>query len=234
MLNVRSVLRPAVWATLLAGFTPPAGAHGQTINTLGGSVLCLDPASVEVTVQDLQRPHPAAVRAALLQDLTRTLRADLTRSRVPTKSRPSCQGDAAYTQLAVEVRYLNPRNYVGFGDPAYSFSLYARVMDLRTDPITYRFVSGYDDIHSEGRTHQPFEGALRTWGAEEVRDVAVAWHTTNPLGAAVGTAGGLTLLLDRSPLMALAVGVVGGTALMLLGLLVWRRARPRPVNGRSS
>ena len=228
-----SCLRALLAGALLAAGPPTARAHNQTVNTLGGSVLCLDPGSVQLSVQNVLRPHPEAVRAALLEDLTRALHADLTRSHVPFEPRASCRNQSAYAQLLVEVRYLDPQNYVGFGDPAYSYSVYVRVLDLRTPPSIDRFVAGYDDIHSEGRSHRPFEGVLRSWGAEEIRDLAVAWHTTNPLGARLGSVGGLTLLLDRSPLVALSLGVAGGTALLLLGLLVRRRARPLGLKRRS-
>lgn len=207
----------------LVGF---AGAHGEQGSDLRGTTLCMDLASVGVTFEDLSPGRAAQARRAVLPTLRRELPASLERAGVRHEVRPSCAGRDGLTRLQVNVRYLDPRHYVGFGDPAYSYEVGMRV----SNPESARsgvagvvgarrgFSSGWADIHSESRTGRPFEEIVVGWGEEQMRDLIVAWRRDNPTPA--------ERVARLGPLVPGLLGLVVGTVLTGLGWWVLRRPRP--------
>lgn len=206
-----------------------AGAHGQQLSDLRGVTLCLDPASVQVTFEEMAPARAARARGEIESALTQSLGSALKAAWVRHEVRASCEGRPGLTRLQADVRYLNPRNYVGFGDPAYSFQVILIVGDLAALQGTAQsagaargFEVDWADIHSESRTGQPFEPVVLGWGEEQVRDLVVAWRRDNPsLAERITWQGPLTLGL-------LGLGV--GTLLTGAGLWAARRRRgdPRP------
>ncbi|WP_102124862.1 hypothetical protein [Deinococcus planocerae] len=203
-----------------------AGAHGEQLSDLRGTTLCLDPASVGVTFEELAPARAARARQEILPVLQRELPASLSRAGVRHEVRPSCAGRDGLTRLEVGVRFLDPRHYLGFGDPAYSYDVGIRVSNPASAGASMAgvvgarrgFSSGWADIHSESRTGRPFEEAVVGWGEEQMRDLIAAWRRDNPSPAErVARLGPLALGL---------LGLLVGTALTGLGW--WVRRRPRP------
>lgn len=169
-----------------------AGAHGESGAVhLRGAVLCLDPTSVQVRfvgVAAARQRQAGSLRPALNTALRQTLQA----GRVRHQARASCRQHPAFTRVVVEVRYLNPRNYAGFGDPAYSYVLNVHVGVPNVSaghalpgvgsapPRNIYFASSWNDIHSEARTGQRVEAALTALGREQAGDLVRAWRQANP------------------------------------------------------
>jgi len=161
-----------------------ASAHGEGAEIqLRGAVLCLDASSVAVKfvgVSAARQRKASPLRPALHAALVGALR----KGRVRHELRASCRQRPAPTRLVVEVRYLDPKNYVGFGDPAYSYVMGLRVGlagvgggPLGNSPF---FTSSWNDIHSEARTGKSFETALRALGQVQAQDLVRAWQQANP------------------------------------------------------
>lgn len=161
-----------------------ASAHGEGAGTrLRGAVLCLDASSVAVKFVGV----PAARQrqaSRLRPDLHAALLGALRAGRVRHEVRASCRQRPAPTRLVVEIRYLDPQHYAGFGDPAYSYVMGLRVgllgvgaRPLGTSPF---FTSSWNDIHSEARSRQTFETALRALGRVQAQDLVRAWRQANP------------------------------------------------------
>ncbi|MBB5233528.1 hypothetical protein [Deinococcus budaensis] len=159
-----------------------AAAHGESAGVqLRGAVLCLDPSSAAVTfvgVPAARQRQASRLRPALYAALLGALR----EGRVRHEVRASCRQHRGATRLSVEVRYLDSRTYIGFGDPAYSY-----VMGLRVGlagggggAASPAFASSWNDIHSERRTGQAFEAALGALGRVQARDLTRAWRQANP------------------------------------------------------
>lgn len=215
-----------------AAFLGSAGAHGELLSDLRGLTLCLDPAAVRVTFEELPPGRAAQARPAIFPVLQRALPAALERAGVRHEVRPSCEGRDGLTRLQVKIRYLDPRAYIGFGDPAYSYDVAMRVTNPESAGASVAgvvgarrgFSSGWADIHSESRTGRPFEEVVVGWGEEQVRDLVVAWRRDNPTSAErVARLGPLALGL---------LGLLVGTLLTGLAWWVRRRGRPRTA-GRS-
>lgn len=161
-------------------------AHGESpVVNLRGAVLCLDPASVQLRFEDTPAARQEPVRV-VKDTLSRSLTAGLRAGRVRHEVRASCLGHVAPVRILAEVRYLNPRNYVGFGDPAYSYTLTVRVGSPGGFPASgvlapvIQFASSLSDIHSEARTGKSVANLLTGLGQVQVQDLVRAWQKDNP------------------------------------------------------
>lgn len=164
-----------------------ACAHGESEQVnLRGAALCLDAASVQVRYEGVP---PARQRQAsgLEPALHTVVRQVLQAGRVRHQTRGSCRQHPAYTRVVVEVRYLDPKNYVGFGDPAYAYVLNLHVGLPNVLPVVgggtatnLYFASSWNDIHSEKRTGKSVESALTALGRVQAGDLVRAWLQANP------------------------------------------------------
>lgn len=174
----RWVLAAGLLGSALAGSW--AAAHGEGAGVqLRGAVLCVDPSSAAVKfvgVPAARQRQAARLRPALHAALLGALRA----GRVRHEVRASCGQHRGVTRLQVEVRYLDPETYVGFGDPAYSYVMGLRVGLTGVGAASPSFSSSWNDIHSEARTGRTFEAALGTLGRVQAQDLVRAWRQVNP------------------------------------------------------
>ncbi|GGK43934.1 hypothetical protein GCM10008955_42090 [Deinococcus malanensis] len=162
-------------------------AHGAGSGAdLRGARLCLDSSSVQLRFHDIPAARQHKART-LKNTLHTTLTSALKHAGVPYETRTACQKNLAYTQLLTDVRYLNPKNYQGFGDPAYSYSLRVTVGSSAVTAAAQRgartkihYASVLNDIHSEARTKQSFEQFLGALGREQSRHLVLAWRKHNP------------------------------------------------------
>ncbi|MEW6422043.1 MAG: hypothetical protein AB1511_10000 [Deinococcota bacterium] len=162
-------------------------AHGKAAAVnLRGAVLCLDSTSVQLRFEGLSAAQQRPL-AALRDTLNRVLVQAFQAAHVRYETRASCQKSPAFTRVLVEVRYLNPKTYVGFGDPAYAYTLRlevgtagATVGAVSSKNAAIQFASAWSDIHSEGSTKKSLAETLTALGQEQARDLAHAWQHGNP------------------------------------------------------
>lgn len=162
-------------------------AHGESpVVNLRGAVLCLDPTSVRLNIEDTPAARRGPVQA-VGQAVRRALVTSLKAGGVRYETRASCRGSPASTLVLIDVRYLNPKNYVGFGDPAYSYTLSLQVGPGPGRPAAatgkntaVQFASSWSDIHSEARTKQSVATMLTALGKTQAQDLMRAWRKDNP------------------------------------------------------
>ncbi|GHF55339.1 hypothetical protein HNQ07_003376 [Deinococcus metalli] len=164
-------------AALLAGH---AGGHGENVPPeLGGVTLCVASGGVQVTLEALTDARQQGALAGLAEDLRQEMTARLERQGVRVARPRWCWGRDGILTVAVNVRYLNPATYRGFGDPAYSYGVQLAVQ-RRWQRSPPRFDAGYTDIHSESRSGRPVRGVVAARAAELTDDLAQAWVKANP------------------------------------------------------
>lgn len=158
-------------------------AHGEsTPPDLRQTRLCLDASSVRVHFESMTGAAVRAVKPRLERQLRAALIGELQREGVVRVAAKNCRERDAHLQLTASVRYLDPKQYKGFGDPAYSYGVDLTVSRLKTGggQSTPRFAAGTSDIHSEGNTRKKFEAVVTAWGAELAADLSAAWRKANP------------------------------------------------------
>lgn len=184
-MNVLLAARPLALTAGVLGSC--ALAHGESpVVNLRGAVLCLDPTSVRLNVEDTPAARQAPIRA-VSRTIHRALVTALKAGGVRYAARASCRGSPASTLVLIDVRYLNPKNYVGFGDPAYSYTLSLQVGPGPERPApaaakntAIQFASSWSDIHSEARTKQSVATMLAALGKTQAQDLVRAWRKDNP------------------------------------------------------
>ena len=166
-----------------------AAAHGDFAIHLARQTLCVAPASVVLNFEGVDEARQAAARETLLRTLGAELRGVLAAANVGVEERASCADADAFVLLVAGVRYLDPRSYIGFGEEAYSYDLSLRVGALESGAAAetpelrdLRFAASAGDIHSEGETGEPFEGALEAQAVPLFKSLAAAWWEDNPPG----------------------------------------------------
>ncbi|THF86288.1 hypothetical protein E7T09_13900 [Deinococcus sp. KSM4-11] len=171
----------AVWAVLLAALLAGhAGGHGENVPPeLGGVTLCVASGVASVTRQDLNGTAQQNALVGLEGELRQVMTARLERRGVRLARPWWCWGQDGVVTVAVNVRYLDPATYRGFGDPAYSYGV-GLVVQRRWQRGTQRFTAGYTDIHSEARTGRPVRSVVLDRMAELSDDLARAWINANP------------------------------------------------------
>lgn len=184
-MNARPAARPLALTAGLLGSC--ALAHGESpVVNLKGAVLCLDPTSVRLSFEDTPAARLGPIRG-IGQTVNRVMVNTLKAAGVPYQVQSSCRKSPAFTLILVNVRYLNPRNYVGFGDPAYSYTLSLQVGPAEGSPAAatakntaIQFASSWSDIHSEARTGKPVAKMLAVLGQTQAQDLVRAWKKDNP------------------------------------------------------
>ncbi len=153
---------------------------------LRGAVLCLEPGSVRLNFGDTPAARRGPIRG-VGQTIQRALVTSFRAGGVRYETRASCGASPASTLVLIDVRYLNPKNYVGFGDPAYSYTLSLQVGPGQERPAAatakntaIQFVSSWSDIHSEARTGKTVTTMLAALGRTQAQDLVRAWRKDNP------------------------------------------------------
>lgn len=180
----RAPRRLALIAALLGA---GALAHGESpVVNLRGARPCLDSTSVRLSLSGTPAARRGPIRKVGL-GLGGLVSAALRAGGVPHETRASCRDSAAYTLVMLDVRYLDPRQYVGFGNPAYSYLLSLQVGPGAGRPVpaaarttAIQFSSVWSDIHSESRTGQPVARMLSALGRTQAQDLVRAWRGDNP------------------------------------------------------
>ena len=203
----------ALWASL-------AYAHEDQEFHLAGATFCVDPASVQVELELPNRARAESAQTILERNLTQMLTATLERSGVTFEIQDSCAQATDYTLLVANVRYLDPKNYVGFGKQAHSYALFLQVggytsavsVELTQQLPSNRYTAYLSEIYAEGDEGRPFEPFVVDEGVKVVQALTAYWWEDNP----------------RRSLQALLLPPLVGTFLALLsGVAIWWALRRR-------
>lgn len=199
--------------TLLFWWSPTYAHENQAFH-LGGTTFCVDPASVQVALELPSRTRTAAAKTILERDLAQMLRTTLARSGVAFEVRERCAGARDYTLLVAEVRYLDPKSYVGFGKQAHTYTLLLQVGGYAAAPSvaltqqlpSNRYNAWLSEIYAEGDEGRPFEPFVVGEGRKLAQGLTAYWWEDNP---------------RRSLRAALLPPLLGSTLALVSGATVW-------------
>ena len=223
------VKRTAVLCRLLvtlAWWSSPAYAHEDQEFHLAGASFCVDPASVQVALELPSRERTASAQKVLRRDLLKMLETTLDRGGVAYEVKERCTDARDYTLLVADVRYLDPRNYIGFGERAHNYSLFLQVGGYADAPSaqlleqlpTANYSAYLSEIYAEGDEGKPFEPFVVSEGSRLVQGMTAYWWEDNP------RRGLRSMLLP--PLL-------GSTLALLSGVSAWWALRRRGAGKRS-
>ncbi len=207
-------------AALVTGFGALAGscgAHGLVKTSLGGTVLCLDPASIHSHI-DAGDPASDAKRSeAIAQRLARSIRGTLARYHVPFRSKASCEGSDAYvyTLFVADWAHREARPVLDFAaslqvgrwPPPATGKATARLEGSRFDAFQANLLFPSDFT-------TPYYQVLPTANEEMARQLALAW-----LNDAEG------VRASREKRWLIGLGVALEALVVLAGVRVWWRRR---------
>lgn len=142
------------------------------------------------------------------------LKAALDRSGVAYEVKERCTDARDYMLLVADVRYLDPKTYIGFGKQAHNYNLSLQVggftAERSPDRVQPLLTNNYDaylsDIYAEGDEGKPFEPFVVGEGTKLVRGMTAYWWEDNPRRNL------------RSPLL---LPLLGGMLALLSGVSVW-------------
>lgn len=215
----RLLIALACWSSL-------AYAHEEQEFHLAGASFCVDPASVQVALDLPSRERTASAQKVLERDLLELLETTLDRAGVAFDVRDRCAGARDYTLLVADVRYLDPKSYIGFGKGAHTYSLFLQIGGY-TEALSARLLeqlpttnySAYlSEIYAEGDEGRPFEPFLVSEGSRLVQGLTAYWWEDNP---------------RRSLRVTLLPPLLGGALALLSGASAWWALRRRGAGKRS-
>lgn len=207
----------ATW--VIAEWTVLASAHEDQAFHLAGMRFCIDPKSVHVALEVPDAARLQASEQLLREELLATLTATLQRSQVAYEALDSCERSEHYLLLVADVRYLDPKVYLGFGDQSYNYNLVLQVGDFvdegsarELQPLPNGKYDAYlGEIYAETES-RPFEPFVVRQGAQLVNDLGAYWWEDNP---------------PRTSRLALLPPLLGSVLALLSAAAVWWRLRRR-------
>jgi hypothetical protein len=177
---LRRVLLICIFGTL-----PFTSAHNVTYAALPGVKLCVDPRSVQVTVN--VPDAPAGVVETIKSKLEASLRTTLKNYQVPFDEKKECQSDDGFILSGFHIGWLDdgqsPPAFVVVlatqvgKTPAENQSLGAAVV---LENLTFDYA--YTGILLESDLTRSFEEELPTFNEDTFKDLSTAWWEGNPNG----------------------------------------------------
>ncbi len=164
---------------------PLTSAHNVTYAALPGVRLCVDPRSVQVTVNV---PHvPEGVVEKIKGKLERSLRTTLTNYQVPFDEKKECKSEDGFILSGFHIGWLDD----GQNPPAYVVVLATQVgkspepeQGLGAAVVlgNLTFDYAYTGLLLESDLTKPFEEELPVFNEDTFKDLATAWWEGNPNG----------------------------------------------------
>lgn len=164
---------------------PLSSAHNVTYAALPGVKLCVDPRSVQVTVNVPNAPEN--VVETIKAKLERSLRTTLTNYQVQFDEKKNCKSEDGFILSGFHIGWLDD----GQNPPAYVVVLATQVgktpeanQDLGAAVIleNLTFDYAYTGLLLESDLSKPFEEELPTFNEDTFIDLATAWWEGNPNG----------------------------------------------------
>lgn len=203
-----------------------AVAHENQEFHLADTRFCVDPASIQIVLDLPSLERTASAQKALKRDLSKMLEATLSRTQVSYRVLDRCTGARDYTLLVADVRYLDPKTYIGFGTQAYNYNLFLQVGSYDdtasvqpTQLLTDRYNAFSSEIYAEGSQNRPFEQFVVGEGSKLVQELAAYWWEDNP---------------RRSFWITLLPPLLGTVLALLIGVSVWGALRRRDASKRNA
>lgn len=224
--RVNRTAGPLGFLVVIALWLGTVSAHEDQQFHLADATFCVDPASVQV-VLDLPSPErTASAQKVLKPDLMKMLTATLDRSQVAYEVKERCTDARDYILLVADVRYLDPRNYSGFGEGAHNYNLFLQIggytdapsVQLLEQLSTNNYSAYLGEIYAEGDEGKPFEPLVVSEGSRLVQGLTAYWWQDNP---------------RRSLRAALLPPLSGGTLALLSGASVWWALRRKGAGKRN-
>lgn len=184
--RARHYIRAARLAAIFLALTCSlnAAAHEDQAFHLAGARFCIDPASVQVTLELPNLERITSTRQLLAADLGKLLEATLKRAGVDYSVQGRCARARDYIVLAADVRYLDPETYRGFGKDAYSYTLVLQVGCYAATSAQQlpesRYTAFLSDIYAQGYNGRPFEPFVAGEGEKLVQGLTAYWWEDNP------------------------------------------------------
>lgn len=213
-----SLLKMAL-AAGLGVLTGLAGAHGLIKTDLGGTVLCLDPASVQAHIHSsdpaLDATRTRAIERRLAGSIPRTLAA----YHVPYRTETSCQGSDAYVYTLFVADWANDE-----ARPVLNFAASLQVGRWQAPPPVKpsvllkgnRFDAFQANLLLPSDLATPYYQALPKANEDMARQLALAW--LNDAAAAKAT---------HEKRLLITLGVILETLIIAAGVRLWWRRRVR-------
>jgi hypothetical protein len=201
----------------LSCLMPIVLAHNVNYAALPGVKLCVDPRSIQVTVNVPNAP--ADVVETIKAKLQRSLHTTLTNYQVPFDEKEHCKSDDGFVLSGFHVGWLddgqNPPSYVVVlatqvgRSPAQSQELGAAVL---LENLTFDY--SYTGFVLAADLTRPFEEELPLFNEDTFFDLATAWWEGNPNGL---------------PTVSYLPQIIGGSMaaffLLLGGIVLYRQMR---------
>jgi hypothetical protein len=193
---------------------PLTSAHNVTYANLPGVKLCIDPRSIQVTVNVPNAPE--GVVEKIKAKLERSLHATLTNYQVPFDEKKECKSEDGFILSGFHIGWLDD----GQNPPAFVVVLATQVgktpapdQDLGAAVIleNLTFDYAYTGMLLESDLLGPFEEDIPTFNEDTFKDLATAWWEGNPNG--LPTVSYLPQIIGGS--MAALVLLIGSTVLFL-------------------
>lgn len=201
-----------------------AAAHGVSYNDLGTLTLCLDPATVQVTIESADPVLDTLHTGVVAERLRESLRATLTEYRVPFAEKASCAGEAGFVYSLFYVHWT----YQAGEEPTFVF---AAALQVGEAPASFqaapelvlpnqRFDAYTANLLFESDMDAPVHRVLPLDNEQMMLELATAWWDDHGYQQEVKRASQRALLISLSWLS-------GGVTLvvLLVGLFLLRRRK---------
>jgi hypothetical protein len=169
----------------LVCLAPTVSAHNVNYAALPGVRLCVDPRSIQVTVN--VPDAPATVVETIKAKLQHSLHTTLTNYQVPFEEKKQCKSDDGFILSGFHIGWLDD----GQNPPAYVVVLATQVgrtptqeQDLGAavmlENLTFDY--SYTGFITASDLTRPFEEELPIFNEDTFKDLATAWWEGNPNG----------------------------------------------------
>jgi hypothetical protein len=200
---------------------PFVSAHNVTYASLPGVKLCVDPRSIQVTVNVPSTPE--GVVEKIKAKLEHSLHTTLTNYQVPFEEKKGCTSEDGFILSGFHIGWLDD----GQNEPAFVVILATQVgkapeltqelgAAVMLENLTFDYA--YTGLLLKSDLDRPFEEELPTFNEDTFKDLATAWWEGNPNG--LPTVSYLPQIIGGS--MAVLVLLIGG-ALLFLQMRTYRK-----------
>jgi len=161
--------------------------ENQAAHQLARQALCIDPASVLISFEDVDPNRTQSARAVMTPALSGALQSTLAGSAVSTSFTSSCAGVDGYVLVLVRVTYLDPNIYAGFGSDTYGYTLSLQSGKYQTSSYFVdhyvlpglRFIAFDEEAYSEAGGAAPFEQQILARTQVMIDQLVSAWLQDN-------------------------------------------------------
>ncbi len=186
--------RAAALLALLALLSAPVLAQDEEHDSdeaphhLQGQVLCIDPSSIMVLLDEVDPGRARGAERSLPNRLAAQIASGLRKGHIPFARNGGCGGSDAYVSVVVQVAGLDPAIYTHHGPDSFSIAVSLQVGGFATSSELIdrnvlpdmTFLGFQESVASEARGAAPFESRVGTTTGALVTQLVDAWRADNP------------------------------------------------------